>query len=162
MDRQNEAPRFCLAVLYDNHDMYEEAIDQYSEIIRFNPKHIKSLYNMGRISFQLGNYEASLNQFNDVLELDPNNADAWNNVGLVHEAGKNYSEAIASYRKSLSLNPFHEETNFNIANLQYLLYRDSCGDIKVSDIIRRLNFILSLNPHNQKVNRLLSKIEKNI
>ena len=117
---------------------------------------------MGRISFQLGNYEASLNQFNDVLELDPNNADAWNNVGLVHEAGKNYSEAIASYRKSLSLNPFHEETNFNIANLQYLLYRDSCGDIKVSDIIRRLNFILSLNPHNQKVYRLLSKIEKNI
>ena len=36
--------------------MYDEAIDQYSEIIRLNPKHVKSLYNMGRIYFQLGNY----------------------------------------------------------------------------------------------------------
>ena len=56
MDPDNETPRFCLAVLYDTHDMFDEAIQQYEEITRKNPGHIKSLYNMGRFNFQWGNY----------------------------------------------------------------------------------------------------------
>lgn len=115
---------------------------------------------MGRINFQLGNYSASLEQFQNVLQLDPDNADAWNNMGLIHEAKNDYLEAVAAYRKSLVLNPFHEDTNLNLANIQFLIYQTSPDSIKINDIIRRLHFVHSLNPHNQKVEKLLSRIEK--
>ena len=160
MDRQNDSPRFCLAVLYDHHDMYDEAIDQYSEIIRHNPGHIKSLYNMGRINFQLGNYSASMNLFKmfwNGIRIMPTLGIIWD---LVHEINNDYPDAIAAYRKSLALNPFHEDTNFNLANLQYIIYKVSPDTIKVNDIIRRLHFVLSLNPHNQKVGKLLSRIQQ--
>lgn len=115
---------------------------------------------MGRILFQLGNFEDSLINFQKVLQFNPDNADAWNNLGLVYESQNKFPDALVAFRKSLSLNPFHEETNLNIAELQYLMYKSSPERIKISDIVRRLHYILSLNPHNQNVTKLLSRIEK--
>jgi hypothetical protein len=64
------------------------------------------------------------------------------------------------YRKSLSVNLFYEETNVNLANIQYFLYLSTPERIKIDNIVRRLHFVLSLNPHNKKVQKLLDKIQK--
>jgi tetratricopeptide (TPR) repeat protein len=160
IDSNSISARFCLAVLYDHHDMYDEALNEYTNIIQINPTHAKTLYNLGRIYFQFGNYNEALKYFKHVLELDPENADAWNNLGSVYETINNLTEALSAYNKSLAVNPFHEETNVNIANIQYLLYLSDPESAKIDDILRRLHFVLSLNPHNKKVQKLLERIQK--
>jgi tetratricopeptide (TPR) repeat protein len=138
--------------------MYDEAMTEYKDILEINPGHMKSLYNLGRIYFQFVEYANALRNFQNVLELDPENADAWNNLGSVYETTNNITEAIYAYRKSLAVNPFHEETHVNLANIQYLLYLSHPDRVKIDDIIRRLHFVLSLNPNNKKVQKLLAKI----
>ena len=160
IDPKAPSAHFCLAVLYDCHDMYDEALNEYTNIIQINPSHTKALYNLGRIYFQLGNYADALKNFQRVLELDPENADALNNLGSVYETTDNLTEALSAYSKSLAVNPFHEETNVNLANIQYLLYLSDPDHIKIDDILRRLHFVLSLNPHNKKVQKLLDQIQK--
>ena len=100
-----------------------------------------------------------MRNFQHVLELDPENADAWNNLGSVYETINNLTEAFSAYRKSIAINPFHEETNVNLASIQYLLYLSNPESIKLNDIVRRLQFVLSLNPNNKKVQNLLDKIQ---
>jgi len=55
---------------------YEEAIKAYTEYLRLEPTHIKSLYNRGRAYEELGKYSEALEDFNKVLKEDPQNANA--------------------------------------------------------------------------------------
>jgi tetratricopeptide (TPR) repeat protein len=152
-------PRFCLATLYDKHDMYDEAAEEYQLILEINPKHTKALHNLGRIHFQYGDYAEALKSFQHVLKLQPENTDAWNDLGSVYEITNNVIQAISTYRKALGIDPFHEETNFNLANAHFSLFLSSPNIVNIEDIIKRLNFILSRNPHNKKVQELLNKIK---
>jgi tetratricopeptide (TPR) repeat protein len=96
--------------------------------------------------------------FQTVLELEPENADAWNDLGSVYEITNNATEAISTYGRALEVDPFHEETNFNLANIQYSLYLSYPQSIDINDIIQRLNFVLARNPNNKKVRKLLNEI----
>ncbi|HBE45604.1 MAG TPA: hypothetical protein DDW17_09250 [Deltaproteobacteria bacterium] len=75
----------------------------------------------------------------------------------------NYNDATSAYKIALSLNPYHEQANFNLAHLDYI--RDSAKPygrdekLKKEEIIRRLHFILSINPKNKKAQQLLQKVE---
>jgi len=55
---------------------YEKAIDAYTEYLRLEPTHIKSLYNRGRAYEELGKHQEALEDFNKVLKEDPQNANA--------------------------------------------------------------------------------------
>lgn len=55
---------------------YQKAIDAYTEYLRLEPTHIKSLYNRGRAFEELGKHEEALQDFNKVLKEDPQNANA--------------------------------------------------------------------------------------
>ena len=114
---------------------------------------------MGRIYFQDGDYAKALESFQNVLKLEPKNTDAWNDLGSVYEITNNVIQAISTYRKALSVDPFNEETNFNLANAHFSLFLSNPNIVNIEDIIRRLNFILSRNPHNKKVRELFNKIK---
>ena len=73
---------FALATLYDRHDMYDEAEEEYENIIEINPKHTKALHNLGRIHFQNGDYAKALKNFQTVIKLEPKNTDVWNDLVL--------------------------------------------------------------------------------
>ena len=139
--------------------MYDEAAEEYENIIEINPKHAKALHNLGRIYFQDGDYAKALKSFQNVLKLEPENTDAWNDLGSVYEITNNLIQAISTYRKALRVNPLHEETNFNLANAYFSLFLSNPNIVNIEDIIQRLHFVLSRNPHNEKVRKLLNKIQ---
>jgi tetratricopeptide (TPR) repeat protein len=91
--------------------------------------------------------------------MEPGNADAWNDLGSVYEITNNVDEAISTYVRALEVDPFHEETNFNLANIQYSLYLSYPQRININDVIKRLNFVLTRNHDNKKVQKLLNEIE---
>lgn len=61
---------------YFNNGNYQKAVDAYTEYLRLEPTHIKSLYNRGRAYEELGKYEEALADFNKVLKEDPQNGNA--------------------------------------------------------------------------------------
>ena len=91
--------------------------------------------------------------------MEPKNTDACNDLGSVYEITNNVIQAISTYRKALSVDPFNEETNFNLANAHFSLFLKNPNIVNIEDIIKRLNFILSRNPHNKKVQELFNKIK---
>jgi len=56
--------------------LYENAIYQYRQAIRYNNDFSSAYYWLGRIYFELGNYKESVNNWKEVLRLDPENKDA--------------------------------------------------------------------------------------
>ncbi len=64
----------------------------------------------------------------------------------------------AIYKRAQSLNPYKAETNFNLARIQLLQNQKDLSEDMRQDIIRRLNFVLSVNPHNKGAERLLAEL----
>jgi len=62
--------------MYFKNGQYEKAIDAYTEYLRLEPTHLKSLYNRGRAYEELGQYTEALEDFNAVLKEDPQNINA--------------------------------------------------------------------------------------
>ncbi|WP_185113995.1 tetratricopeptide repeat protein [Fulvivirga imtechensis] len=56
---------------------YKEAVKAYTEYLRLEPTHVKSLYNRGRAYEELGEYEKALADFNKVVKEDPLNTNAY-------------------------------------------------------------------------------------
>ena len=67
---QAVAPHFCLATLYDRHDMFDEAEKEYQEVLKGDPLHIKGLYNLGNLYIQLGQGAKAIDLFQRLLRLE--------------------------------------------------------------------------------------------
>jgi tetratricopeptide (TPR) repeat protein len=138
--------------------MFDEAVREYQDILEINPSHVNTLFNLGNLHVQLGDCKKAITFFKQVLTFDPNHAEAWNNLGSIYEVMEKYEEAITAYQKSLSLNPLQEEANVNLAQSQYRQYCTNPDESKKEEIIRRLYFVLSINPQKKRAQKLLDEL----
>jgi tetratricopeptide (TPR) repeat protein len=95
-----------------------------------------------------------------VLAIDEKNSEAWNNLGSIFEITGQPEDAITAYQKSLALNPYQEEANINLAQIEYGKYRINPDSKKKEELIRRLHFVLSMNPQKTRAQHLLHELTK--
>ena len=119
---------------------------------------MKALFNLGTLYVQLGDYNRGIGFFKNVLELDEENPQAWNNLGSIFEITGQPEEAIKAYQKSLALNPYQEEANINLVQIQFENHRSKPDIIRKEDLIRRLHFVLSINPQKTRAQQLLHEL----
>jgi tetratricopeptide (TPR) repeat protein len=94
-----------------------EAIHQFSEALKINPRHLPSLYNLAFIMAQEGMLEEATDHYNRALQLSPNDATIYNNLGnLLARQGKS-GEAIRHYSKALEIKPDYAPAHNNLGNL---------------------------------------------
>ena len=62
----------------------QEALDDYTQAARLNPKNPKTFYYLGVIHSRLGNKEKALEDFTKAIELKRDFAEAYQNRGIVH------------------------------------------------------------------------------
>jgi Flp pilus assembly protein TadD len=153
-------PHFFLAAVYDRHDMFDEAKAEYEATLDIDAYHLKALFNLGNLYLQEGNHKEATRCYKRVLVLDPKDRPAWMNLGSVYEETGDYRRADRAYREALTLDPYAEDTNFNLALMQVLQYGAGMSADQKRDIVRRLHFVLSLNPNNKKADSLLQQLEK--
>ena len=156
------SPHFCLALLYDRHDMFDEAAEEYQKVVKLDSTHVKALLNLGGLHTKQGQYRKAIECFQRVLEVAGDNADAYNNLGAIYEELGRFNDAVAAYEKSISINSFHEDAHFNLARLAYYQYAANPAAYKKEPIARRLQFVLSMNPKNTKVEQLLQKLQRDV
>ena len=82
-----------------------EAIAEYEEAIRLNPRDADAYYNRGSANDELGQYQRAIQDYDEALRLNPRAADYYHSRGIAyHELGQ-YQRAINDYGKALGLTP---------------------------------------------------------
>lgn len=114
---------------------YEEAISQYEQTLKVEPKNIHALTNKGSALANLGKYEEAILYYNKALELNSQNVIALNNKGnALANLGK-YQEAIAVYNNALQIDPEYDVVIKNKNKVPVLLPIPSSPSESPSDII---------------------------
>jgi tetratricopeptide (TPR) repeat protein len=84
---------------------YEQAIAQYTEALRIDPRYSKAYLKRGQIHRLRGEAELALRDFTAVLEIEPREVEALLQRADTLLAGNRLDEAIADYRLCLRFRP---------------------------------------------------------
>lgn len=73
---------------------YEEAVAEYDNVLKNNPKYLKGLYNRGRAYEELGDYKKAENDFLAAYEVDPKNVQVMMSLSNIYQKQKNHASAL--------------------------------------------------------------------
>jgi tetratricopeptide (TPR) repeat protein len=88
-----------------NQGNYDQAIVDYNEAVRLDPKYAAAYNSRGLTYYKKGDYDRAIADYNQALALDPNFADAYCNRGAAYLAKGNYDRAIADCDQAIRLDP---------------------------------------------------------
>ena len=83
----------------------DNAIIQFQEALRIDPRPANIHNNLGIALYQKGRLDESVAEFQKALQLDPDNAKTHNNLGRAFLQKGNAAEAIAHFQQALQLEP---------------------------------------------------------
>jgi tetratricopeptide (TPR) repeat protein len=98
---------------------YEEAIRNFQEAVRINPKNAVTLNMMGIAYLNLSNYEQAKKYFERSSKVDKKYPSAVNNLGMVYYHQKNYKRAIREYQRAVQIDPQQPGTHANLGFAYY-------------------------------------------
>lgn len=86
-----------------NTGFYNNAVEDFSEAIRRNPKFAKAYNNRGNAYCRLKNFSTAIEDYTTAIKLEPNSPRFYNNRGFAYERMYFYKYAIDDYKKSISI-----------------------------------------------------------
>jgi len=105
---------------------FQGAIAAYKQALDINPKHNKSLQNLGNAYFSLayweeaqGNFPQAVKNYQQSLTVNPKNAEAYYNIGNVYANLNSLDKAVSSYLKAVEYDSQHVNALVNLSILSY-------------------------------------------
>jgi tetratricopeptide (TPR) repeat protein len=138
--------------------MFDEAVSEYECALDLDLYHLKTLQALGRLYLQEGQHTKAIMTFKSLLLLDPQDKAQWTSLGAAYEETGDFRRAERSYREALAIDPYEETANLGLARAVSNLHGANLPEIEREDVIRRLDFVLSVNPHNEQAEELIQKI----
>lgn len=80
--------------VYFSQGEYSQAVNEYSETLKFSPNDVTTLYNRGRAHEEQGEYDSALIDFEKAAQIDPNNFQVLLSISNINYSQKNYSKAL--------------------------------------------------------------------
>lgn len=91
---------------YQEHDEYDKAIQDYTSIIKVNPRNKSAHFNLGYLhQVHLKVYAEAVKHFTRAIEVDPQYAEAYLNRGLCYESMGDLNAAQKDFEKALLYRP---------------------------------------------------------
>ena len=84
---------------------YEQAIVDFNEAIRLNPKYAEAYYYRGLTYGRREDYEQAIVDFNEAIRLNPKLVEAYYYRGLTYGRRGNHERAIVDFNEAIRLNP---------------------------------------------------------
>lgn len=121
---------FNQGCLHIRNGQYDDAIEDFSKVIKINHKFAAAYVNRG-LAYQLnGNLLQAVLDFSEAIKIMPNHAKAYYWRGNVYSHKENYGQAIADYNKTIELEPNYAEAYGGRA---YAYYKKGDYDQAISD-----------------------------
>jgi Tfp pilus assembly protein PilF len=92
----------------------DEAIAQFQQALKINPRNAEANNNLGYVFYKMGRYQEAMVQFQQALQLDPRFAEAHFNLGTVLLQQGQWDEATAHFQQALQINPNYEIARNNL------------------------------------------------
>lgn len=106
---ESEEALYGRALFLQENGDYDRAIQDYTQILKINPRNKNAHYNLGYLHYTyLKVYNQAIKHYDDAIAADPNYAEAYYSRGLCYEAVGNIGAAKMDYEKSLQLRPGYE------------------------------------------------------
>ena len=97
-------PRFSRGLSYAAISEHREAINDFTEVIKLEPKNTDAYNNRGLSNAAIGEHRKAINDFTEVIKLEPKNTDAYNNRALSYAQLGDFLEAIDDLTTAIKLN----------------------------------------------------------
>ncbi len=88
-----------------NLGQYSDAVEDYDEAIRLDPKFAVAYTNRGFAKNSLGQYAAAIEDYDEAIRLDPKDAVAYCHRGSAKDSLGEYTAAIEDYDEAIRLDP---------------------------------------------------------
>lgn len=93
---------------------FVDAIDLFTQLIRYNPNSASNFNNRGLLYFQIGQPQRALLDYHRALMLNPRLGKVYNNRANCHAAFGNLEDAIADYETAIDLDPTDIRARLNL------------------------------------------------
>ncbi|MGB8686007.1 MAG: tetratricopeptide repeat protein [Microcoleus sp.] len=83
----------------------DNALKDYNEAIKLDPKSAKAYGNRGAVYGDKGDKDNALKDYNEAIKLDPKSTVAYNNRGVVYRDKGDYDNALKDFNEVIKLDP---------------------------------------------------------
>lgn len=103
--------------VHEQAERYQDAINEYSEALKFDSAFVDAYLGLGRCYMALGKNDEALQAFQKVVSIDPNNHDAYIRIGMLYQQAGVKEAAADAYQKALAIEPDDGELQFQLGSL---------------------------------------------
>ena len=89
---------FYLGEIYDILNRTDDALAEYQQATKLDPKYVQAWFEMGSINYNRGNYAEAVNNYKEVTRLKNDNWEGYANLGDAYRKLGKYGEAEGVYR----------------------------------------------------------------
>jgi tetratricopeptide (TPR) repeat protein len=124
---------------YNEKLQLDQAIQDYNQAIRLNPRHADAFSNRGAAYVRKRDYHRAIQDYDEAIRLNPRHADAFSNRGIAYARKRDYDRAIQDYDEAIRLKPDHVSAWYARGNAYRRL-----GDY--DQAVRNYDKVIYLNP----------------
>jgi tetratricopeptide (TPR) repeat protein len=105
--------RYAAAQLAEAKGAYPQAIEQYKEALKSDPKHLHSMYALGCLQVQTRDYMGAIATWNKYVKATKGSAQAYCDLAYAEEWAGKTAAARADYERAIKADPKDENTRVN-------------------------------------------------
>jgi tetratricopeptide (TPR) repeat protein len=129
------------AVTYQRAMRWQEAINAYRKVIKYEPMSAEVYNNIGVCYEKQGSLKMAAKSYEKAISINPRFYRSYNNLGIIYYKLKNFDKARAAYEQALQLNPSNSQSEINLALVYERLRRGGLAR-------RTLERVLANDPEN--------------
>jgi len=139
------------AVDYQRAMKWQEAINAYRKVIKYEPMSAEVYNNIGVCYEKQGNLKMAAKSYEKAISINPRFYRSYNNLGIIYYKLNNFDKARAAYEQALQLNSGNSQSEINLALVYERLRRGGLAR-------RTLERVLANDPENAEAHYNLGRL----
>ncbi len=113
--KNNSIAHYELGMAYDHVGKLNEAVLNYNEALKIDPRYAQAHHNLGIVLIRQGNTEAAIYHYNQALQIDPNYSKAYYNLAKAYMKLNKIESAIHYFQEALNIDSDMKIALFNLS-----------------------------------------------